>query len=452
MKIINTKYNCHCSICKNKLPFKFPKEIIEAALNNNLIIFAGAGISTESKQVFKYTLTEELYSELKISKEAILDFPNLVTKYCQQNNGRQKFLHLLRRRFDYIHQYPELYELSTRFHKELAPLWMIKTIVTTNWDDYFENECGAIPIVTPKDFAFYNLPGRKVFKIHGSINNYGSIIASKEDYTKCYNNLKSGIIGSYLKTILATKVVLFVGYSFRDFNFNKIYSYLKKELKEILPKCYIVTLDDPKDKKFYNFNSTIMKTDAAYFLSRLREHFIKNGFVLEDSFLTFINASKEILTSLQDGLLLKFRNMVEQPGLVYTIAYQDGLKHGFEFITHNAKTGKSYNILDMLSMLENEIKEIRPKLMKAKAYWDVSYLDGFISGLSSIFVKKPKDVNKIDFLYIYGYGRIKSLKEFYKKLNKLKDDHKSIYNFAKYITNKSFENDPEIILRHRPFL
>lgn len=80
--------------------------------------------------------------------------------------------------------------------------------MTTNWDDYFERECGAIPIVTAEDFAFYNLAGRKVFKIHGSISNYGSIIATAEDYTRCYNNLKTGLIGSHLKSLLATTAVV----------------------------------------------------------------------------------------------------------------------------------------------------------------------------------------------------------------------------------------------------
>jgi len=82
-----------------------------------------------------------------------------------------------------------------------------------------------------------------VFKIHGSINNYGSIIATEEDYKKCYKNLSSGLIGSRLKMVLATKVELFLGYSFGDKDFNKIYNLLRKEMNGILPHAYIITLD-----------------------------------------------------------------------------------------------------------------------------------------------------------------------------------------------------------------
>lgn len=452
MKNLKKEYNCNCSICKNNLPFLFPQEIIDAAINGNLIIFAGAGISTESKQVFKFNLIEELCVYLKIRNKKNLDFPSLVSKYCSQINGRQKFVQLLRKRFDYIHQYPELYELSTRFHKELSPLWMIKTIITTNWDDYFERECGAIPVVTPSDFAFYNLPDRKVFKLHGSINNYGSIIASNEDYAKCYKDLQNGLIGSYLKTILATKVVLFVGYSFRDYNFNKIYSYIKKQLKDILPKSYIITLDEPDDRKFKGFNSTIIKTDAAYFLSHLRKHFIKNRLVLDNSFLDFAKVAKDMLIKYQNEFVFKLGNLIDQPELVYTIAYQDGLRHGFEYLLHNSKNGLSHHMLEMISLLESYIKDIRKQFMKVKAYWDVSYIDGYIYGLSSIFIKKPKDINKIPFLYLYGYGEIKGTKEFIRKLKKFNIEHKSAYAFAKYIIKKSSKNDSDIILRHRPFL
>lgn len=444
--------NCNCSICKNKLPFVFPAEIIDAAKNDNLVIFAGAGISTESKQVFKFTLYEHLCDELGIAENEDIDFPNLVSKYCAQNNGRQKFLQLLRSRFEYVHQYPELYKFATRFHKELAPLWMIKTIITTNWDDYFERECGAIPIVTPSDFAFYNMPDRKVFKIHGSINNYGSIVASKEDYDNCYKDLKNGLIGGYLKTILATKTVLFVGYSFRDFNFNKIYSFLKKELQDVLPKSYIVTLDDPQDIKFEKFNSTIIRTDAAYFLSILRNHFIENRFVVDDSSLEYIAIARDFLIDYQKNFVLKNRDMVNYPGLLYTVAYQDGLRHGFDYLLHNSNQGKSYNVLEIYSMIQEYEHKIRPRYMRSRAHHDVAYIDGYIFGLSAIFINEFKNPREIPFLYIYGPGTIDNEKEFNRRLKNFRKEHKSAYSLAKLILKKSGNNDPNIVISHRPFL
>ncbi len=114
--------------------------------------------------------------------------------YCGTNiNGRQKLLQKIKFRFDYCKQFSELYRQASWFHHELSSIYYIKTIITTNWDDYFEQECGAIPITIPEDFAFYNLPDRKVIKIHGSISNYGTIVATKQDYANCYRRLNRGL-------------------------------------------------------------------------------------------------------------------------------------------------------------------------------------------------------------------------------------------------------------------
>lgn len=231
-----------CSICKSHHQFSMPDEIIEAIKQEKLVIFVGAGVSTENQNVFGYSLYEDILYDLGIKKSQNISFSNLMSKFCEQPNGRSKLLQKIKNRFDYIDSFPQLYQIATNFHQELSTIYQVNEIITTNWDDYFEKECGAIPIVTPEDFAFWDYPGRKVFKIHGSINNYGSIVATEEDYKKCYKKLRSGLIGSSLKLILATKVVLFLGYSFGDEDFNKIYNLLKKEMKGILPHAYIITL------------------------------------------------------------------------------------------------------------------------------------------------------------------------------------------------------------------
>ena len=52
---------CECSICKNNIPFDLPKEIVEVALKGDLVLFCGAGISTENKNVLPYSF----YSSIK---------------------------------------------------------------------------------------------------------------------------------------------------------------------------------------------------------------------------------------------------------------------------------------------------------------------------------------------------------------------------------------------------
>lgn len=51
---------CECEICKRNTAFAFPQQLLEAVRARNVVIFAGAGVSTEDKLVFPYTLYEEI--------------------------------------------------------------------------------------------------------------------------------------------------------------------------------------------------------------------------------------------------------------------------------------------------------------------------------------------------------------------------------------------------------
>src|ERR1041384_4185495 len=100
----------------------------------------------------------------------------------------------LRVAFHTLKRFPSCYVRQPGIHQEISTLFYIDTFVTTNWDDYFERYCGATPFATAEDFAFWNMPGRKVFKIHGSVSNYGSLVATDEDYRRARRQLERGSI------------------------------------------------------------------------------------------------------------------------------------------------------------------------------------------------------------------------------------------------------------------
>ncbi len=367
---------CTCEFCKNKLPFDLPLEIVDAALNGDLVIFAGAGISTESKNVFKETLYEDILEELKLSEDAKLNFSTLMSEYCKLKNGRRKLLDRIRSRFEYCHQFKELYRLSTTFHQELSSMYLIDNVFTTNWDDYFERECNAIPIVTAEDFAFYNNSGRKVFKIHGSISNYGSIIATNEDYQKCYENLKNGLIGGYLKTVLATKVVVFIGFSFSDFDFSSIYNYLKAEMNEVLPHCYIVTLDEQFKSKFSTEKATVICTDGTYFIATLRKHLEGINCLLPKENLDVVYDLRHMIGEIHEESVA-FYEKKRTTASIYNLFYQDGLQHAFDFLLYHSKSGLTFNPYRMIASIESYLK-IKSEFLKAKNYPDYAYVEGNI--------------------------------------------------------------------------
>ena len=439
---------CECEFCKNKLPFDLPQEIIEATINGDLVLFVGAGISTETKNVFKETLYEDVALDLNLPTNNNYDFPTLMSLYCKQRNGRKLLLEKIRYRFEYCQQFNELYKIATSFHREIASIYSISTIFTTNWDDYFERECNAIPIVTSEDFAFYNIEGRRVFKIHGSISNYGSIVATKEDYERCYKNLKTGLLGGCLKTVLATKVVVFIGFSFNDFDFNRIYSYLKKEMKEIMPHCYIITLDESFAQRFINDNVTVITTDGSYFISVLRKH---------------LEGSHNIIPqeNLKVVMLLSYLNMKahnfstdfffknKSTAAIYNLFYQDGLQHAFDYLLHHSKSGLTFNPNRIYNQINN-YKSLQKNKLKNKDYQEYAYIEGYIIGLYSIMFNG--DISEFPLYYIMGYGYVENKNEFKLLLKNQTTYHKTADNMGKKYFKEILDKKSKVVPHHRPFI
>lgn len=450
MKKIRKHEKCEdsqCEVCKIHIPFEIPNEIIAAIKNKDLVIFAGSGISSENKQVFPYSLYEDISGELKINnKKKKLSFSKLMSKYCKQNNGRRKLLNKIKERLDYIQSFPELYWNASQFHRELSTIYNIKEIITTNWDDLFERECGANPIVIPEDFVFWKNPNRKVLKIHGSINNYGSIIATEEDYKKCYKRLRDSILGSYLKNLLATKTVLFVGYSFGDEDFNKIYKFLKSEMKGLSPHSYLITLDEEAKKKFNPSEITIIQTDAVFFIQEIKKRLANIGEIIPGT--NFKNVEKALffLKSKHNELVRLF-NPSKFPTVIYTASYQDGLIHSFERFFSQFKTGQYSTIKGMEEMICHYTHYIANK-EKEKKFWDVAYFLGYRNGL--LFMLNGNEVKDLPIYYILESDKVCfSLKEYTKLIKSKKRSNKYTTYAKKLVKTKGLGKG--LIFHHTPF-
>jgi hypothetical protein len=109
-----------CEICKLKRKFELPPEIVSACQKGNLVIFAGAGVSTESVGVYPSTFCEWVKKELNLPKKDRISFPKLMTLYCSPPRSRKDFLRAMKQRIDYVKTFPELYGLATEFHRELS--------------------------------------------------------------------------------------------------------------------------------------------------------------------------------------------------------------------------------------------------------------------------------------------------------------------------------------------
>lgn len=437
---------CNCAICKNRIDFELPKEILYAINNEELVIFAGAGISTENKGPYSISLFQEIWDELNAYSEQGLPFSKVMSKYCKVN-GKAKLFQEIKKKLNYIKSFPELYGIATSFHKELSTIYQIKEIITTNWDDFFEIECGATPFVTSKDFIFGNLPGRKVFKIHGSINNLASIVVTHEDYTKCYEKLNNGLMGNSLRLILATKVVLFIGYSFNDEDFIKIYNILKKEMGDLMPRSYIVTLNRDSAEKFKEMGLFPIVTDGTYFIQTIKSHLVESDILLPDD--RFIGIYKG-LSKVREAhnKLGKSFDITKNPEIIYTLSYQDGLIHAFERILAMKNTGEysfKSNIYGIIQLYEYKLDD----KMDKKNFGDVAYIEGYLNGLLYLYADDSMRDN-LPLFYLFGYeSEIQTFEE-YKKLHK--DTQINQKEAFEYVSKLAKKLDKGYVFHHPPFV
>ena len=188
---------------------------------DNLAIFAGAGLSAPAGFVSWPELLRPIAEELELEVEKETDLVALAQYHCNSNlANRGKLNQLL------------INELSdeaviTANHKILARL-PVSTYWTTNYDKLIEKalaEAGKIPDTKCriKQLSFTKR-GRDavVYKMHGDIDHPDEAILTKDDYENYHVRMQPFI--NALSGDLVSKTFLFLGFSFTDPNLDYILS------------------------------------------------------------------------------------------------------------------------------------------------------------------------------------------------------------------------------------
>lgn len=385
--------NCECDYCKNQKPFDMPKHLAEKLASGELVVFAGAGISTENKTNAKNTFYEEIHAELDL-KDATPTFPELMSQFCAQPDGRIKLIERIKQRFDNFSSFDQFYNRMTQFHRALAPLFMITDVVTTNWDDFFERECGFTPFVYDSDLAFWDASPRRAMKIHGSITNFGSIVATNEDYRLSYERLNDGPLGAHLKSLIARKTVAYVGYSLSDENYLRLLGNIARMMGDKTRQSYFISPQiDPARIQAAPVPLIPIETDGAFFFEEVRR---KNGDALgittEAAFYCCLELLDEVAT-VHDKTATAFLK-TNHPLLIFALSYQDGLSHALRRIIRMKKTGEYHSINSVHSRVHT-YETMVEDYIKHENFWDAAYCLGYHNGLlylllASQNMKAPK--------------------------------------------------------------
>lgn len=441
---------CDCEFCRDEHDFTVGDEFLDEMLAGRVVVFAGAGVSTESRRVLKWTLYDEIASQLQL-RDANLSFPDLMARLEAQPDGRMKLLKAISDRISYVDSFPELERVATSFHRELGTLFPVRDIVTTNWDPYFERHCGATPFVVDADLAFWEAADRRVLKIHGSIGNWGSIVATNSDYDACRDRLSTGMLGSLLKMILATRTVLFVGYSFSDSDFAAIYSLVCDQMKSLKRQAYVVTPFEEECSRFRESGFIAVCTDGSHIIREIKAHAVARGLMLEDS---LFDAAADLLEDVREEhyRLSNDVKIDETPLAIHAGSYQDGMLHALERALNLRGTGQ-YSDPCRVHRVLRSYEDWQKRKRRTGAYEDVAYVDGYINVLVYLLMTDAERQQvEIPLYLIFGVDKdVFTLEGFLELIARYPDAHKAALKRAqKYV--RRLQYPAEAVFHHPPWL
>ncbi|ATY10689.1 hypothetical protein CU254_09580 [Amycolatopsis sp. AA4] len=390
--------------------------------------------------MFPQTMYADIKSSLKSPPESD-SFPDVMSAY-EREFGRVRLVEKIWERFDYTKSFPQLLGAATRFHRELATMPYIVDIITTNWDAFFEEECGAIPMVTGDDYALINFKGRKVYKIHGSINVISSLVATREDYNECLESLKGSALGGTLRHFIATRPVVFIGYSMLDPDFQDIYTALTKDLGKMNPKNYFVSPFPSEEAKRFGMKEIV--TDGTFFLHKMKEKIVEHGCHLPDS--VYHRAEDFFEKSLSARRAIRDINHTDLPGVLYGHFYLDGVLDATGRIRARRATGEYSDRHHVAELCRNYEKLLGNAIDRGR-YDDAAYIEGYVSTLITLLL--DDDDPDVPPYFCFTQRSIHDLEDFVRAARNLRRRNRSAFDKAVKISRDA---GPDLIPMHTPFL
>ena len=260
------------------------EKIKEAKEDNKLVFFIGSGMSKDVGLPSWSDLIDELKQELN-SKEN--DFLKIAQLYFLEF-GEYEYIKKVKSFFPSEKVNPQ------NFHKYLIKI--PQYIITTNWDTVIEKTIDdemALYDIVRKDEDLTNTSSiKKLIKMHGDIE-IGNIVFKEDDYLE-YSQ-KFPLIENYVKSILSTNTVVFLGYSYNDINLKYITKWIQNSSK-VRPPAYMIAYEEDKmqEKYFKSHGISVLNISDKYkFKNRSLkiENFLKDISKIDN---IFANVNTEI--------------------------------------------------------------------------------------------------------------------------------------------------------------
>lgn len=222
--------------------------IYELIRKGEVVLFCGAGMSIEAGYPSGWALAQTIFNSLTEAERSQINgeltLPDLSEAYIDLKLGkRNSLVQILKQEFS---KEPK----SLTLHESLMHAPQIKTIITTNYDTLFEKAYGehAVVIRQNEDVPYMPTDKVQIIKIHGDLSLPDSVLISKSDYTRYFDTQKQELVWTLVKEKLATKNVLFAGYSLEDVNIESIITKITQQLGGNTREMFLLAPDLPELK------------------------------------------------------------------------------------------------------------------------------------------------------------------------------------------------------------
>ena len=220
--------------------------IMDAARKHQLVLFVGAGASVASGMPTWSEAIKVVSSRLN-GIESALD-NTLIPQHYYNARGKKEYTNLMRSIFHYDDY------LKTNAIHDCILRFKTDTIITTNYDTLIEQAAEdnneVIEVICKDSDLPYRTGRKELIKMHGDFQN-DNFVLKEDDYLSYSRNFR--LIENYIKSIIGTKVVLFIGYSFNDPDVKQVFSWTKDILHGDFQRAYLIESGKPYEVNEFNY-------------------------------------------------------------------------------------------------------------------------------------------------------------------------------------------------------
>jgi hypothetical protein len=433
---------------------KYIQTIISANNDNSLAIFVGAGISksSETKSIKLPSwndLIEDLKAELEIENEG--DYLKIAQLYYLAFGEFTYYKKL-------IEYFPEHITPSI-IHKLIFDI-NPHVIITTNWDNLLEktiqeNAYIYDVVCSDNDLVKSSLQN-KLIKMHGDFKNH-NIVFKEDDYLKY--NLLFPLIENYVKSILSTHTVVFIGYSYNDTNLKQIVKWIQN-YSNVKPPMYLVTYkrNDNQIKYLENHGITTIVIedidDTEFpikvelddyskkmhtFLSRIETNDGVNIIDNPKEIIVYILSKLETLNELEGILIEQIQNSLTNCGYIYDSDSTPILEFYDERLTYDInKTQRTIHdkFREILVEIEHKKKKPSSKILKIFEILRKARIKGIVISKNDIKNNQKEYISFQDYINIEDSNEKNVYLDFdFKVLTKSNSELSEIFELALKLYN-----------------